>query len=103
MSWTQDVVAVLAVGKTTQLPFNAAWTNAVQQHPPRLRELGVRGAGDSLFDQKEANTLEWFRTVCQAAYEDRPAPDGRVSRLRGLRAALEPLNGDDLLPRRHAA
>lgn len=89
-SWTQRVVDDLADSKAARLPFNAAWTRAVQEHPPDLRELGIRsGHLDSLFDQDGNDALEWWRGICQRAYVDAPAPGGGPSRLRGLRAALE--------------
>jgi hypothetical protein len=88
--WVEEVVEALAECRRDRLPFNAAWTHVIQRHPPRLRELGISGVlADSLFDQSGAQALEWFRGVCESAYDDAPALDGSPSRLRGLHAALE--------------
>jgi hypothetical protein len=89
-SWTQRIVEDMAEAKQCGLPFDQAWQTATARHRFRPSDLGVRGTWEaqSLFEQPEYAALEWFRGVCQAAYEDHPSPFGGPSRLVGLRHAL---------------
>jgi hypothetical protein len=92
--WVPTVVEALCESKRNGLPFNAAWGLAITRHRPRLNELGITYAvsndeAENLFEQPSAKALEWFRRVCEDAYEDRPKEDGSPSRMRGLRDALD--------------
>lgn len=92
MNYIQSVIDEMAQMKRDGLPFDQAWAVANSRHRYRPVELGIRGSmveAANLFEQPEYEALEWWRGVCERAYNDAPAPDGSPSKLRGLRAALE--------------
>jgi hypothetical protein len=67
--------------------FDAAWKRALEDCPVNARrEFAIRErVVVSLFDQDEAaQTMEWFRFVCLAAWRDAPSVLGGPSRMRLL-------------------
>jgi hypothetical protein len=94
VTWPQRMVDHMRQAKTCGLPFHEAWGTALARYPYQPSDLGVRLTAvdeeqESLFEQPAYQALEWYRQVCEAAYEDRPGPDGGRSRLAGLRFVLD--------------
>ena len=71
-SWSSRVVAEMIVFKREGRSFKVAWQLAVQMHPPRPMDLGLRGLRGTLEDDQALRSeLDWFRAVCEDAWHDR--------------------------------
>lgn len=68
MSWTESVVADLAVFKGYGWSFEESWRRAVESHPPRGRDLGLRRP--SLLDDDES-LVDFTRRACEDAWHGR--------------------------------
>lgn len=88
--WCAQFVAELCAHKRDGRSFDAAWKLALRSHPPRPMDLGLRGVPLTLEGEAlRAEAVEWYRGVCEAAWHDWPAADGRRSALRHIQAAFD--------------
>jgi hypothetical protein len=68
MEWTELVVRRLAERKLAGVPFERAWRDALEEHPPRGRDRGPERP--SLLDA-EPSVVEFFRGACSDAWHGR--------------------------------
>lgn len=68
MEWTELVVRRLAECKRAGVPFERAWRDALEEHPPRGRDQGPQRP--SLLDS-EPSVVEFFRAACSDAWHGR--------------------------------
>lgn len=101
MSWEASVVDRLRFSKRHGLPFQAAWRDALEKHPPKARTLGP--ATPTLFDADTGDTevtlLGFFERVAREAYCDvEDATPGHRPALRGFTVDLLAGFGDESEP-----
>jgi hypothetical protein len=63
--WCQQIVDTLSACKAEGYAFEDAWTEAVELHPPRGRDLGP--SAPSLLDEDEAPAV-FLKRVCRDAW-----------------------------------